>query len=165
MRIRHRQPSPGRSRMGKHRLSRRKFGRGIITLVVTGAGLQILQTDSAQTEIRVTIDLEDSRYKALRKVGGAIKILPEGSFDPVIIVHLSGDEFVAFSSTCPHWGCEVDLPDADGIVLCPCHNSTFDLRGLYLGGPANQDLPQIAVEVTSPTPIRASTWGQLKKRP
>ena len=103
--------------MGKHRLSRRKFGRRIITLVVIGAGLQILQTDSAQTEIRVTIDLEDSRYSALRKVGGSMKILPEGSFDPVIIVHLSGDEFVAFSSTCPHLGCEVDLPPGTTITL------------------------------------------------
>jgi Rieske Fe-S protein len=150
--------------MGKHRLSRRKFGRRIITLVVIGAGLQILQTDSAQTEIRVTIDLEDSRYSALRKVGGSMKILPEGSFDPVIIVHLSEHDFVAFSSACPHRACEVDLPDADGIVLCPCHNSTFDLHGRYLGGPANQDLLQVAVEVVTPTPIRASTWGQLKKR-
>ena len=159
--------------MPQQHWNRRKFGR-FITLVLAGGGLvKALHTDDAQAEIhlkeirlkeiRLTVDLEDPKNRALSTVGGAILVVPEGSFDPVIVVRLSADEFAAYSSTCPHRSCSVDLPNEDGIVVCPCHNSTFDLRGRYLGGPANADLPPVTLEVIHPTAVQPSTWSQAKQ--
>ena len=125
----------------EERLSRRRFGRRIITLAIVGSELRSLAADGAQAETRLTVDLEDPQYEALLQIGGAVKVTLEGSFDPVIIVRLTEHDFTAYSSTCPHFGCEVDLPDADGIVLCPCHNSTFTMAGgERLGGPAPRGL-------------------------
>jgi Rieske Fe-S protein len=148
--------------------NRRKFGRSITLVLVGGGLLKTLHVDDAQAEarlkeIQLTVDLEDPENRALSTVGGAILVVPEGSFDPVIVVRLSAGEFAAYSSTCPHRSCSVDLPNEDGIVVCPCHNSTFDLRGRYLGGPANADLPPVALEVIRPTAVQPSTWSQVKQ--
>ena len=146
----------------EERLSRRRFGRRIITLAIAGSELRSLAADGAQAETRLTVDLEDPQYEALLQIGGAVKVTPEGSFDPVIIVRLSEDDFTAYSSTCPHFSCEVDLPDADGIVLCPCHNSTFDLQGRHIEGPAGADFLPVPLQVSRPTSVRPSGWSQIK---
>ena len=154
--------------MPQQHWNRRKFGQ-FITLVLAGGGLaKALHIDDAQAGIHqkgihLTVDLEDPKNRALSTVRGAILVVPEGSFDPVIVVRLSADEFAAYSSTCPHRSCSVDLPNEDGIVVCPCHNSTFDLRGRYLGGPANADLPPVTLEVIRPTAVQPSTWSQVKQ--
>ncbi|HJP31611.1 MAG TPA: Rieske (2Fe-2S) protein [Candidatus Latescibacteria bacterium] len=144
-------------------LSRRRFGRRIITLAIASNGLRTLHAGGAQAETRLTIDLEEPRYEPLLQIGGAVKVTPEGSYDPVIIVRLSEEDFTAYSSTCPHFSCEVDLPDANGIVLCPCHGSLFDLRGRHIEGPAGTDLSPVPLEVTRPTAVRSSGWSEIKK--
>lgn len=49
-------------------------------------------------------------------------------------------DFRAFDATCPHQGCSVSNV-ADGQLVCPCHNSTFDpTSGDVLGGPATTGL-------------------------
>ncbi|MDA0336349.1 MAG: Rieske (2Fe-2S) protein [bacterium] len=149
--------------MSQQQLNRRQFTRRV-TLVFAGGGLlSALRTDDAEAQVQLTIDLADPRYEALHKVGGAIRVVPQGSFDPVIVVRLSEEEFVAYSSTCPHRGCTVDLPDEDGIVLCPCHDSTFDQRGRYIAGPANVDLPPVELQVDGATAVWPSTWSRIKK--
>ncbi|MFJ8888131.1 Rieske (2Fe-2S) protein [Streptomyces sp. NPDC102402] len=81
--------------------------------------------------------------------GGGMVFAEEG----VVVTQPKAGEFKAFSSKCTHQGCAVK-GIADGVITCPCHNSTFDAAtGAVTGGPATQPLPekQILVEGDSIT--------------
>jgi ubiquinol-cytochrome c reductase iron-sulfur subunit len=59
---------------------------------------------------------------------------------------------LAYSKICPHAGCPLGLyEDQTHHMLCPCHQSTFDLAdgGKVVFGPAARNLPQLAIEVDS----------------
>ena len=59
---------------------------------------------------------------------------------------------VGYSKICTHAGCPVGLYRAQSHeLLCPCHQSTFDvLRGAVpTFGPADRPLPQLPIEVDS----------------
>jgi len=59
-------------------------------------------------------------------------------------------DFAAFSSVCPHLGCQVHWEGPNERFFCPCHNGTFDRRGVATGGPpfaANQHLPQYPLRI------------------
>ena len=79
---------------------------------------------------------------------------------------------VAYSKVCTHAGCPVGLYRAeDHALLCPCHQSTFDvLRGAVpTFGPAARPLPQLPLSVDAdgylvatgdfPEPVGASFWN------
>ncbi|MFP5351139.1 MAG: ubiquinol-cytochrome c reductase iron-sulfur subunit [Actinomycetota bacterium] len=60
------------------------------------------------------------------------------------------DGVVAYSKICTHAGCPVGLYRAQSHeLLCPCHQSTFDvLRGAEpTFGPADRPLPQLPIEI------------------
>jgi ubiquinol-cytochrome c reductase iron-sulfur subunit len=80
---------------------------------------------------------------------------------------------VAYSKICTHAGCPVGLYRAeDHSLLCPCHQSTFDvLRGAVpTFGPAARPLPQLPLEVDAegylvassdfPEPVGPSFWNR-----
>jgi ubiquinol-cytochrome c reductase iron-sulfur subunit len=57
---------------------------------------------------------------------------------------------VAYSKLCTHTGCPVGLYQAEaGLLLCPCHQSTFDvLHGAEpVFGPAARPLPQLPLAI------------------
>ncbi|WP_291799459.1 MULTISPECIES: Rieske (2Fe-2S) protein [Brevibacterium] len=56
-------------------------------------------------------------------------------------------EFYAYSSVCPHQGCQVrQITEAD--ITCPCHNSIFSVEdGSVLTGPAESGLTPAEVTV------------------
>ncbi len=57
---------------------------------------------------------------------------------------------VAFSKICTHVGCPISLYEQQTHhVLCPCHQSTFDLAdgGRVIFGPAGHALPQLRISV------------------
>jgi ubiquinol-cytochrome c reductase iron-sulfur subunit len=59
---------------------------------------------------------------------------------------------VAFSKICTHVGCPISLYEQQTHhVLCPCHQSTFDLSdgARVLFGPAGHPLPQLRISVNS----------------
>ncbi|MEA2434757.1 MAG: ubiquinol-cytochrome c reductase iron-sulfur subunit [Actinomycetota bacterium] len=59
---------------------------------------------------------------------------------------------VGYSKICTHAGCPVGLYRAESHeLLCPCHQSTFDvLRGAEpTFGPADRPLPQLPIEIDS----------------
>ena len=81
------------------------------------------------------------------------------------------DGVVGYSKICTHAGCPVGLYRAeDHSLLCPCHQSTFDvLRGAVpTFGPAARPLPQLPLEVDGdgylvargdyPEPVGPSFW-------
>ncbi|TVL90940.1 ubiquinol-cytochrome c reductase iron-sulfur subunit [Streptomyces sp. SAJ15] len=62
----------------------------------------------------------------------------------------SHDGIVAFSKICTHVGCPISLYEQQTHhVLCPCHQSTFDLAdgGRVIFGPAGHALPQLQITV------------------
>jgi ubiquinol-cytochrome c reductase iron-sulfur subunit len=66
--------------------------------------------------------------------------------------------FIAFSKICTHAGCPVaQFEDAENLLLCPCHQSTFDiLRGAEpIGGPASRPLAQLPLFVDEQGYLRA----------
>ena len=52
----------------------------------------------------------------------------------------------AFSSVCPHRGCDVMWNGAERVWDCPCHGSRFAPEGGIIRGPATT--PLVSVEVT-----------------
>jgi ubiquinol-cytochrome c reductase iron-sulfur subunit len=98
---------------------------------------------------------------------GVLTVFPEGyvgSADgQTLLIHagtsrlqLQGDAatwapngFVAYSKVCTHAGCPVGLyRAAQGELICPCHQSTFDvMRGAVpIFGPAARPLPQLPIQ-------------------
>ncbi|MFJ8543777.1 Rieske 2Fe-2S domain-containing protein [Streptomyces sp. NPDC093586] len=64
----------------------------------------------------------------------------------VVVTQPAAGEFKAFSATCTHQGCAV-TDVSDGVIHCPCHNSTFSITdGGVRGGPAPK--PLLAVRIT-----------------
>jgi ubiquinol-cytochrome c reductase iron-sulfur subunit len=64
----------------------------------------------------------------------------------------SHDGIVAFSKICTHVGCPISLYEQQTHhVLCPCHQSTFDLSdgGRVIFGPAGHALPQLQIGVNA----------------
>ncbi|MFJ5706890.1 MULTISPECIES: Rieske 2Fe-2S domain-containing protein [unclassified Streptomyces] len=62
----------------------------------------------------------------------------------------SHDGIVAFSKICTHVGCPISLYEQQTHhVLCPCHQSTFDLSdgARVIFGPAGHALPQLRIGV------------------
>ena len=62
------------------------------------------------------------------------------------------DGIVVYSKVCTHVGCPISLYErTTHHVLCPCHQSTFDLadKGKVVFGPAARALPQLPISVDS----------------
>ena len=71
-----------------------------------------------------------------------------GDADPAVLLHLGGDEFVAFSQKCTHLGCVVYFEADENRWHCPCHEGNFAAEtGAVLSGPPTRPLGRIDVEV------------------
>ena len=79
----------------------------------------------------------------VRMLPGDIKALPERSSWAI-------NGVMCFSKICTHVGCPINLYEQQTHkLLCPCHQSTFDLadNGKVLFGPAARPLPQLPIMV------------------
>ncbi|MFC8433839.1 Rieske (2Fe-2S) protein [Streptomyces sp. NPDC057253] len=66
----------------------------------------------------------------------------------VVVTQPTAGTFKAFSSKCTHQGCAVGSV-ANGVILCPCHNSEFSVEdGSVKKGPATQPLPAAQITVS-----------------
>ncbi len=63
------------------------------------------------------------------------------------LVRLADGGFLALSSRCTHLGCTVGWDEERKTFPCPCHGSTFDLRGEVTGPPAIRALDFFPVVV------------------
>lgn len=57
---------------------------------------------------------------------------------PICIYNLGEDHYSALLMECTHKGCELQ-PNGDFLV-CPCHGSEFDNKGIVQNPPAEQNL-------------------------
>jgi Rieske Fe-S protein len=77
-------------------------------------------------------------------VGGAVSAkAPDGK--PILITQPTAGTVVGLSARCTHMGCTV--APAGKELDCPCHQSSYDLNGKNLGGPAPSPLPPFPVKV------------------
>lgn len=75
---------------------------------------------------------------------GGCAVVPDHK---TVVTQPSEGEFKAFSAVCTHEGCLVSS-SSEGVIPCRCHGSEFALTdGAALAGPADQALPEVAVEV------------------
>lgn len=78
-----------------------------------------------------------------------VRIQPENIKDKQEL-EWSHDGIVAYSKICTHVGCPISLYEQQSHhVLCPCHQSTFDLSdgARVIFGPAGHALPQLRIGV------------------
>lgn len=87
--------------------------------------------------------------------GSAVEFQNEG--EAAVLVRLESGDFAAYSAVCTHQGCEVAYNAEEGTLDCPCHGSVFDpaQEGEPRGGPAQQPLPEIPVNVQNGEVVRA----------
>jgi cytochrome b6-f complex iron-sulfur subunit len=64
-----------------------------------------------------------------------------------LVIHLSGDRFVAYSALCTHAGCLVRWDPDRGQIICPCHLGVFDIEGNVVSGMPPRPLRKLRVEL------------------
>ena len=62
-----------------------------------------------------------------------------------------GEEYVARSLLCTHFGCFVEWNPTQGRYLCPCHDGVFDSDGQALFGPPQRPLQELPVRLEGET--------------
>ncbi len=90
------------------------------------------------------VSLNISEFPELTEDGGAIELDIENFEEPVVIVRLNREEFLALSPVCTHLGCVVKKERS--FFRCPCHGSTYTLDGEVVRGPAQQRLSVFQTE-------------------
>jgi Rieske Fe-S protein len=76
-------------------------------------------------------------------VGGGV-IYPNQA---VVVTQPTAGVYKGFSAICPHQGCTVGQI-AQGVIICPCHLSTFSITdGSVKQGPAQTGLQVVPVKV------------------
>lgn len=75
----------------------------------------------------------------------SVRPFPAGRF---YLARLPDGGFLALASRCTHLGCTVPWDEKRQVFPCPCHASTFDMRGEVLSPPAPRalDLFPVAIE-------------------
>ncbi|MFF0061980.1 Rieske 2Fe-2S domain-containing protein [Streptomyces sp. NPDC005279] len=94
-------------------------------------------------------DAEDFQKQIAKAALMIVRIQPEEIKDKREL-EWSHDGIVAFSKICTHVGCPISLYEQQTHhVLCPCHQSTFDLSdgARVIFGPAGHALPQLRIGV------------------
>ncbi|WP_067175573.1 Rieske (2Fe-2S) protein [Microtetraspora niveoalba] len=80
-------------------------------------------------------------------VGGGVVLKAE----KVVVVQPEAGTFKAYSTVCPHQGCPVQRVKG-GLIVCPCHNSTFAIAdGSPKSGPAKKGLAEVAISADGDT--------------
>lgn len=140
--------------MSDEAVSRRSVLRGAAVTAAAGVAGYVVAASSDAAGARATTTAANgygaeegsgSRLAALADIpaGGGL-ILPDAR---VVLTRTADDEVLAFSATCTHQGCTVNAIE-DGLIVCPCHLSRFDLAtGAPVSGPAPRPLPPVTVEV------------------
>ncbi len=126
-------------------LERRRFlallGSGALGLAGLGtviAGIRYLEPD--------VLYEEDGRFEVGKPETIPVNTVLVSRARKVYVVHVP-EGFYALSAVCTHLGCVTrHEPERDRIV-CPCHGSSFDLRGRVLGGPAPAPLVRLGLSL------------------
>lgn len=75
---------------------------------------------------------------------GSVTAFPAGKF---YLVHLEDGGFLALHRECTHLGCTVPWSEDEQKFVCPCHASSYDVRGVVLSAPAPRPLDWLPVRI------------------
>ena len=126
------------------------------------ADISIGQLVNAEPEVLVPTETHGGEPTESRYTGATLQAAKAKA--AVIVVRMQPEEIhpypqragwdvhgiLCYSKICPHVGCPISLYEQQTHhVLCPCHQSTFDLadNGKVLFGPAARSLPQLPLGV------------------
>lgn len=131
----------------EHSVSRRQFAAFCgCSAVALAAGIPLKQKLLAMPTANEAINV--AKLDELES-GTAIQFSYPTKDHPCILVRLSEDEFVAYSSACTHLMCPVHYDGGTNQFVCPCHNGFFDAKdGSVIAGPPRRPLPRYEVNVT-----------------
>lgn len=62
---------------------------------------------------------------------------------PVLVRRDTNEDFICFSSSCPHLGCAVSWDELSRRFKCACHGGAFDRDGKVIAGPPPSPLPRL----------------------
>lgn len=88
-------------------------------IVIKKTEFLILEKEKNKTRKYVLVKLEKSEF-------------------PIIVYRFSEKEYTALLMRCTHKGCE--LHPQGSYLVCPCHGSEFDNKGVVQNPPAEQNL-------------------------
>jgi len=74
----------------------------------------------------------------------SVTAYPQGKF---YLARLEDGGFLALSRECTHLGCTVPWNPDESRFVCPCHASTYDIRGTVTTPPAPRPLDLYAVRI------------------
>lgn len=82
---------------------------------------------------------------------GRALTLNDPNIGPMLLIHLTNGQFVAYSAICTHAGCTVQFNQHAQEIACPCHDAVFDPsnNAQVLAGPAPSPLRKIAIRYDS----------------
>ena len=86
----------------------------------------------------IVVRIDD--YPMLVEVGGSLLGKIAGRADPIIIARVDDGRFVAVDALCTHQQCTVAYNALGQTFDCPCHDSSYEIDGRVIGGPAPRPL-------------------------
>lgn len=123
---------PGFTR-GENGLSTR---REVLRTLTAVAGLVFAVPSAMKAAAKLAIPLD--RVEKLKEVGG-FALLKIREME-ILFIRDSEDTVKALNPVCTHKKCTVEYSPEAGMLVCPCHGSTFELDGTVTKGPAEQNL-------------------------
>ena len=98
----------------------------------------------------ITIDIT-LIYTSLQNTGSGIALSSSTTFDSrgIIVLRTGSSSVRALSRRCTHAGSIVNINSSSNNLLCPSHNSIFDLNGNVISGPANSSLTRYNASINA----------------
>ena len=107
--------------------------------------------------VNLSLNLTNQEYVRLRSPNGAVSLpvtgpAGSGGVKGVIVVHPSGNTYLAFERNCPYQpynACALVSIDRNTRIFLrdSCCNSQFDLQGQITGGPTSRPLKQYSTSL------------------
>ena len=79
-------------------------------------------------------------YPVLTQVGGSLVGIADGHAAPIVIARVDDQTFAVLDAICTHMQCTVAYNALNITFDCPCHQSTYEIDGSVIGGPAVRPL-------------------------
>ena len=61
--------------------------------------------------------------------------------EKILLIRRNNSEILAYSAVCTHKNCTVQYRKEVSDIFCDCHESSFNLNGTPVNGPAREPLP------------------------